>query len=435
MNVTYGRHAALHDVSLRIPVGEALGVIGPNGAGKTTLIDAITGFVPYDGTVLVGGEAVDGLAPHLRSARGIARTFQSIELFDDLDVRENTAVNPRATHDAVEAALAATDLISDASRMAGALPRATQRLVGLARALASAPALLLLDEIGSGLDATEREALARRLRDIVSSGTALLMVDHDVEFVEAVCGDVIVLDAGEVVPRSLPGRRSTGERRDGHVRPGTVAAVDVVGVTVRGDRARPLHDITLHVDPGEIVALTGPNGGGKSTLLRAVCGFVPVTAGSITIVGTDVTRLPVSARARLGLAAVVEDRAVFQGLTVAENLRVGGAAPQHIRDWLASWVPDLVPLLDRRAGLLSGGEQALVALARALVRAPRVLLVDEISAGLAPGYLNTVTAATRRAATELGTAVMLVEQHPDVLESADRVEEVDGGSMRVRRST
>jgi ABC-type branched-subunit amino acid transport system ATPase component len=212
LTVAYDGRPAVRDVSFQVAAGEALAVIGPNGAGKTSVIDAITGFVPYRGRIIVAGESVDGRPPHERVARGLGRTFQAVELFSDFTVRDNVAVSPLSSEASVGSALRLTGLASIADRRAGSLPRATQSVVGLARALGSAPRVILLDEITAGLGSPARSELTNRIREVLSSGTALVVVDHDLAFVEELCGMAVVLVAGEVIARGAPADVCRDER-------------------------------------------------------------------------------------------------------------------------------------------------------------------------------------------------------------------------------
>ena len=197
-------------------------------------------------------------------------------------------------------------------------------------------------------------------------------------------------------------------------------AIELRGLTAGYDGVAAIHDVNLEVRGGEILALLGANGAGKTTTVRSVCGLATVHRGSVELVDTDVTSLHPRDRARLGLATVPDERGVFTRLTVAENLRVGIVRAQPVLP-LDSWFPDLVPLLDRRAGLLSGGEQTMLALARAVVGRPRALVVDELTTGLAPGFADAALTVLRRTAAEWGTGVLLAEQSAGLaLEAADR---------------
>jgi branched-chain amino acid transport system ATP-binding protein len=203
VSVSFGGLRALVDVGLEVGEGQLVGLIGPNGAGKTTFIDAISGFVRSRGRVELDGHDLSPLPPHARARRGLARTWQSIELFDDLTVRENLAVAARGA-DAIDRALELLGIGALADVMATDLSQAKRKLVGVARALAAEPRLICLDEPAAGLDANESAELGRRLRRLVDAGTSMLLVDHDMGLVLGVCDDVVVLNFGEVIAHGPP---------------------------------------------------------------------------------------------------------------------------------------------------------------------------------------------------------------------------------------
>ena len=220
LSVSFGGVRAVVDVDLRIEPGQLVGLIGPNGAGKTTFIDAISGFVPYRGSVMLDGNDLSGKAPHVRARMGLARTWQSIELFDDLTVHENIAVasqhpsalgavrevvsRPTDGTAQVEEALRIFELEGLSEAMPSELSQAHRKLVGVARALAAAPRLLCLDEPAAGLDTLESEALGRHLRETVDKGTTTLLVDHDMGLVLTISDYVVVLEFGKVIAHGPP---------------------------------------------------------------------------------------------------------------------------------------------------------------------------------------------------------------------------------------
>ena len=224
LTVNYGGVAANLAIDLQVERGTVVGLIGPNGAGKTTLIDAVTGFtVPTAGRVVFDGVELTGLGPAARARAGLARTFQSVELFDDLTVRDNLAVAAsqprwysllvdlvvpgRRRHegaDRVERALAAMGLHDLADRRGSDLSHGQRTLVGMARALAAEPSLVLLDEPAAGLDTGESRQLGTRIRGLAADGLSILLIDHDMELVMDVCDDVYVLDFGRVIAHGPP---------------------------------------------------------------------------------------------------------------------------------------------------------------------------------------------------------------------------------------
>ena len=210
VSVSFGGVRAVAGVDLDIEPGQLVGLIGPNGAGKTTFIDAVTGFVRYEGDVALGGVSLNGLPPHARARRGLARTWQTVELFDDLTVRENLTV--AAKDGSVQDELRLLDLEAVAEAMPWELTQAERKRAGIGRALVARPRLLCLDEPAAGLDALQSRELGRLLPGIADAGTAVLLVDHDMGLVLSSCHRVVVLDSGSVIAQGSPAQVRSDER-------------------------------------------------------------------------------------------------------------------------------------------------------------------------------------------------------------------------------
>lgn len=251
LSVRFGGVIANNDLNLRVDAGQLVGLIGPNGAGKTTFIDALTGFVGSTGAIWFDGERIDHLPPHKRAKVGLSRTWQSLELFDDLSVRENLQVAaesprlfdpvidlvlPRRGHDvaAIDRALDLLGLSRWAERMPSELSQGQRKMVSAARALAADPRLVLMDEPAAGLDSNESRALGRRLRELLETGLTILLVDHDMGLILDVCDFIYVIDFGSVIAAGTPAeiRRDEGvisaylgerSRVDAEARDGEVA--------------------------------------------------------------------------------------------------------------------------------------------------------------------------------------------------------------------
>jgi len=209
LTVVYGGVVAVSDVSLAVEPGKVVGLIGPNGAGKTSVIDAITGFAAAKGTVHLLGEPVEHLATHTRVHRGLARTFQAVELYDDLSVEENiraalSAVPRDQRRTATTKVLELVGIAELRDRSAGELSQGQRQLVSIARASAVNPSVLLLDEPAAGLDTGESKWLGERIRNIASTGVGVLLVDHDVALVLGVCDYIYVLNLGRVIAQGTP---------------------------------------------------------------------------------------------------------------------------------------------------------------------------------------------------------------------------------------
>jgi branched-chain amino acid transport system ATP-binding protein len=223
LTVRFGGVIANHNIAIGVDAGQVVGLIGPNGAGKTTFVDAITGYVSSTGTIELDGADIRPLPAHERVRRGLVRTFQSLELFEDLSVEDNllVAAQPARRFDAlldmiwpnrvsagvreqVDRCLALVGLTDVRDHSPSSLSQGQRKLVGVARALAARPRLLLLDEPAAGLDTVESQVFGRQLRGLPASGASVLLIDHDMGLVLSVCDYLYVLDFGAVIAQGTP---------------------------------------------------------------------------------------------------------------------------------------------------------------------------------------------------------------------------------------
>ncbi len=465
LGITFGGLRAVDDLGFVAEPGRITSVIGPNGAGKTTAANLIAGFYkPETGSVLLGGVELAGKSTHVIARAGIARTFQTSQLFGSLTVQQNLLAamargrpgNPlagAATRDqhAVERAAALAAFVGytgDMQIFASALSHVDRRLVEIARALASKPKALLLDEPAAGLAHADRARLGALLRRIAGGGVAVVLIEHDMSLVMGISNHVVVLDAGRCIAQGSPEsvRRDPGVIKaylgEGHFQPRPrapdwVAPRDgalTVSTLASGYGGAPvLRGVSLRVNSGELVAMLGANGAGKSTLMRSLSGLLRPVAGQILLLGRDVSRFAAHEVAGAGLVLVPEGRQVFPELSVEDNIRLGAHSRNDYQPAEVDAMLKRFPMIERRrvnrAGLLSGGEQQMLAIARGLMAKPRVLLLDEPSLGLAPAIVNNLFDVLAQLRDE-GMTVLLVDQMAALaLAIADRAYVIESGDI------
>jgi ABC-type branched-subunit amino acid transport system ATPase component/ABC-type branched-subunit amino acid transport system permease subunit len=465
----FGGIRAVTNASLQVGAGEIHALIGPNGAGKTTLFNLVSGLFPTDtGTIKLHGREIQGVPSDLICHQGLARSFQITNLFRGLSIYENLRLSLQARSpdrfniwrdiDSFESIHAETTellkflgLEGIETIEGGELSYGGQRLVDLGIALGSKPQMLLLDEPLAGLAAAERERVSRLIQNIAAN-IPVLIVEHDIDRVLGFSRTVTVMNQGEVLmsdaPKAVRADRRVQEiytgkgvpavipRRADEARLETASLLRFEGVNTFYGKSHILHDASLDVREGEIVALLGRNGAGKSTLLKTLAGLVPASSGTIEYQGRDIAHLPAPDIARLGIGYVPQGRGLFAGLTVRENLALGRLARKTDGltgvVWGEAQILDYFPRLKERmdvaADYLSGGEQQMVAVARAMSGNVRLLLLDEPFEGLAPA----VTLELFRVFDQLRChmSIVIVEHNLDlVLALADRVFALERGAV------
>ena len=468
----FGGVTAVDGLDLTVERGETLGVIGPNGAGKSTLVGLISGALRADGgRILIDGTEVTRLRAPARARLGIGRTHQVPRPFARMTVLENLLIGElqgarvRTMGEARAAAmevLARTGLDDVAGEPAGSLPLLRLKRLELARALALRPRLLLLDEIGAGLIESELRELIGLIRSLRDEVEAILVIEHVVEVIQACSDRVAVLDWGrklvegtpaavlrdpDVVAVYLGTTAVGGPDQTRHAEPkaaepaaparggGEPPLLRLESVAVRYGAVRALQEVSVEVGRGEIVTLLGANGAGKTTTARAVSGMVPLSGGAVWYQGERIDGRRPDQVAACGVAHCLEGRHIFADLTVEENLDLGArSAPGRAElRGRRDRVYDLFPILaERRAlsgALLSGGQQQMLAIGRALMAAPDLVIFDEISLGLAPVVVDRLYQALAEVKTG-GVAMLVIEQNVERgLALADRAYVLEKGRV------
>jgi ABC-type branched-subunit amino acid transport system ATPase component len=471
LSMQFGGVRAVSSLHFEAPAAAVTSLIGPNGAGKSTALNMLSGFYrPTEGGFTLGGEALTGLDAMRIARRGVARSYQTSQLFGSLSVLDNVVlamhrgrlgpllgaagrIAPALTARALEL-MRWCGYTGHPDTLAADLPHVDRRLVEIARALASDPEALLLDEPAAGLSREDKERLGQLLRRIADAGVTVLLVEHDMALVMGISDQVVVLDAGVRLAVGTPAQVQAdpavqqaylGESMEGGSVPraaDTTGQVDArqrpemlgVGALVAGYGAEPvLHGIALQVRQGEVVALLGANGAGKSTLMKALAGLHRPVQGGIHLEGRELKNMGAEQVVAQGVVLVPEGRQVFPELSVLDNIRLGAFLQPadreaRVEDQLRRF-PRLRERLHQRAGLLSGGEQQMLAIARALMSRPRILLLDEPSLGLAPKVIAELFAALDQLRRE-GMTLLLVDQMAGLaLALADRAYVIEGGRI------
>jgi branched-chain amino acid transport system ATP-binding protein len=436
---TFGGVTAVNKVDLVVNAGELVGIMGPNGAGKSTLFSLVAGArKPSAGKLRVCGKDFTKIGLGDAARVGVGLAHQIPKPFRKLTVRQNvdiaSYVLPRNRRKAaVDYALELSGLTDRQDKMAGDLGLLELKRLEIARVLALEPKLVLLDEVAAGLNSSDLDELIDLVRKVHATGKTVILVEHVQEVIHKLAERVVVLEWGSKLMEGTPEEVSNDPRvveiylgspqnesalkREKNTSGETRLKVE--GLSAGYGPVKVLNDVSFEVGQGEILTVLGANGAGKTTLAKALEGMVKTRSGKVSFNGVTVTDMPTFARQRSGLALVPEGRRLFGELTVRENLRLGLKSERGFKathkdqsplDTVYELFPKLVELNDRQAGQLSGGEQQMVAVGRALAGEPDVIIFDELSLGLAPIVVDRLLEAVVKIANS-GISVVLIEQN------------------------
>jgi branched-chain amino acid transport system ATP-binding protein/branched-chain amino acid transport system permease protein len=466
LHKSFGGIRAVDGMSLAVKDRTLHALIGPNGAGKTTAFNLLSGLYPPDhGHIRLEGRFVTGLKPEDLTQAGVGRSFQITNLFGGISVEENIRLAVQARHRKRLATWSSTASLADVNAEtaelmaylglkgmepaeATSLSYGGQRLLDMGLALATRPRVLLLDEPLAGLAAAERARIATLVKTL-SAEIPVLLVEHDIDRVFQIADHVTVMNEGEVlVDGTVSDARNDTKVREVYIGSGAAALASKPRTSAAGatpllavekidtfyGKSHILHGVSLEVCEHEIVALLGRNGAGKSTLLKSLIGIVPPSAGAVRLAGEEMAGRPADAIARRGIGYVPQGRALFAGMTVEQNLELGrlkrltGNGIHWDEERILWFFPRLKERWRTPADYLSGGEQQMVAVARALAGDVRVLLLDEPFEGLSPAVTEELFEAFDKLRYEV--ALVVVDHHLDLaLALSDRTVVLERGAM------
>jgi len=480
----FGAFKAVDGVDLDVEENETVGIIGPNGAGKTTFLNVLTGrYIPESGTVFFRGENVTHQKPEHRVASGILRTFQIVQVFDNLTVYENMALSYYRKKEkssfplgmfftnlykrkdvvaAVDESLAIFDITQEREMLVSSLSLGSKKKLEIAMAWVADPDVLILDEPFSGIGDQEIDEILTIMQGIRHKKT-IILVEHKISKLTGLVDKLAVMHEGRLIAVgsfektindpavresywkiNCDDKDSESENVNDKIFQKVSSAqrtkeitvpvseeelLSVEGLSVAYGDLKVVFDVSAHVHKGEIVVLAGRNGAGKTTMFRTICGFLPKLQGKVSYNGKDITGLEAYQIAQNGIKYIHQDKTVFGSLSVKENFELSSyATGDHDLEEVLQYFPKLRILMDRKAEALSGGERQMLLMAMALLGKPAIVLMDEPTEGLAPHVISDLASIFLQLKKK--TTLFIVEQNlPLVAKVADRVYSMKEGKI------
>jgi urea transport system ATP-binding protein len=450
LTVSFDGFKAIDKLNLYVDRGELRVIIGPNGAGKTTLLDLICGKTrASNGSIKFKNEEMTKLPEHQIVRKGIGRKFQTPSIYENLSVYQNLEVSyPKGR--GVFGALAFKSTAAIAQRVAevaqeigladllhgeaGLLSHGQKQWLEIGMLLMQDPELLMLDEPIAGMSVRERE-LTAELLDRISQNRSVIVIEHDMDFVKRIAHKVTVMHQGKILaegpmekvqndPKVIDVYLGHGGRRT-HM-------LKVDNLHVAYGQSEALHGISFEARSKETIAIMGRNGMGKTTLFKSLMGVLPIKAGTVDVAGQDVTKDESYRRVAKGIAYVPQGRMIFPTLSVEENIQTGleNSKTRRIPDDIYALFPVLWDMKRRKGGNLSGGQQQQLAIARALVTEPKVLLLDEPTEGIQPSIIKDIAKALNEIRKLRDITIVVSEQVLSfAMDVADRLFVIEGGRL------
>jgi ABC-type branched-subunit amino acid transport system ATPase component len=467
LDVHYDSVQILFNVDFEVTEGEIVALLGTNGAGKSTLLRAISGTTTAsNGAIFFDSEDITFLPPSAHAGRGIIQVPGGKGVFPTLTVAENLKLAAWLHRKDPEYVATATESVLDRfpalrkrlGEPAGNLSGGEQQMLTLGQAFLSKPRLLMIDELSLGLAPAIVEQLLGIVRDIADDGTTIILVEQSVNVALSLAERAVFMEKGEIkfsgptevlmsrpdILHSVYLKGAGGGSAKARARTTTAGETGVMALEVRGvsrsyGGIQAVNDVSLHLEEGKILGLIGPNGAGKTTLFDLISGFVPLDAGRVVLFGDDVTDTTPDERARLGLARSFQDARLFPSLTVTENIAV--ALERHLTSRstigaalhlpavakaersIEKRIDRLIRLMgiddfrDKFVRELSTGSRRIVDLACVMACDPKVLMLDEPSAGIAQREAEELGPLLHRIMWETGCSLLIIDHDMPLLSS------------------